>query len=109
VEWRTCRWLGSACREVGGHRQHNGSPLGECARGRDEWRRGGTPSAQGPRAWLARDDGRRRRGRQSGSGSSMGPESPGWYETQAVATGPRVTQTGSTRPRVARAGSSRQL
>jgi hypothetical protein len=103
--------------------------LGECARGRGEWRRGGTPSAQGPRAWPACSDGRRRRGRRIGarslrgpdpwalreersrgggrrwrgrrsrSRSSTGPESLGWYEAQAVSTWPRVAQAGSTWPR----------
>jgi hypothetical protein len=124
-----CRRLGSPCRQAEGHRQHDESPLGECARGRGEWRRGGTPSAQGPWAWLARGDGRRRRGRRigacssrgpglwalreersrgggrrwrvrrSGSRSSTGAKSLGWYEAHAVSTWSRVAQAGSMGPR----------
>jgi hypothetical protein len=55
------------------------SPLGGCARGRGEWRPGGTLTAQseasgwwGPQACSARGDDRRQQGRRIGPRSSRG-------------------------------------
>jgi hypothetical protein len=93
------------------------SPSGGRARGRGGWRpggilttRSGPPERRERRVWLARSGDRRRRGRQSGSCSSMGPSRRALRRRRGCDGGRRArgrrSELGSTGPRVAQAGSS---